>query len=767
MMKRLTHILLTVATTAALRADIYPLPQGTFNYTGSMMVNPTDSTHVMMGYAVWWGKLSTNDTSWADPNRYNTTTNTTWRNTTYNDLISGRDPQNGNYPAGLCCATPLLPSAVQTATGMSAGYPSNCPAVIQLHNQQIRNLGCDIIVPDLTNNTVGQYSYAEREAGYTNIQPKAFMALMETLDNQNQDYPVTDPLRVVPCLGIVSVYSPWQVGSTHEIGDLVSDGGINYRCTQKVESGNTTKAPSQLASHWTAVVGPDLVVDTTSGHDNLSAFQRELLFTLKELQKHPKLAVCYGEANSPLVIVYHATVSYYIDAVNAQAQTLKNQGYQFTLRHMGGFTESVNGFWNNPDASATRDPNDPTNPYIRLKDTVWTWCDRVYTHPASDGFSSYTLLPGGGRGEFVAVTPKSPGWGVDTTATRGGQVIYEQTSIARRVNPVFLFLSEYKHFMSHDSCFHVETARDIEPTVEWGTAIYDMMKDAVAKYRAYQSNAGRARFTEITARGKLDSQYGAFIIGFNTVGPAGMRIVAKAMGPGLAPYMPGGTSTTVVDPILQLHNSNGLLAMNNDWATFQHTPSGDSNNFLKVRVLPNSPYLIRGLNYGQPLDAKEAAITADLCPDSSYTVVMGDAGGTNRIGHIRLVSTDTISDSRIAGMSLRGTAGNGNNTLILGFHLDRTMRICVRGSGPSLAQFGLAAVADPRLEVYRGSTMVASSWDIDPATKAQLQPRYWWTIDDREAGLANLELQAGDYTVLLYNQGPGPDGVGHIDIQEW
>jgi len=127
-----------------------------------------------------------------------------------------------------------------------------------------------------------------------------------------------------------------------------------------------------------------------------------------------------------------------------------------------------------------------------------------------------------------------------------------------------------------------------------------------------------------------------------------------------------------------------------------------------VRILRNSEYYVQSLNYGQTLQSNEPGITADLDPDLSYSALLTDQSSYGRIGHIRIVVSDEISDSRIQHFNGRGNVQVGDQVLILGFRLDRAMSIGIRGSGPSLSAFGLSGLlADPRVEVHGSAGLTA------------------------------------------------------------
>ena len=96
----------------------------------------------------------------------------------------------------------------------------------------------------------------------------------------------------------------------------------------------------------------------------------------------------------------------------------------------------------------------------------------------------------------------------------------------------------------------------------------------------------------------------------------------------------------------------------------------------------------------------EAAIVHSLDP-GQYTAVVRGRDGTG-IGLIEVYDLSEQSDSKLANLSTRGLAGSGDDALIGGLIVGggentETLRVVVRGIGPSLAAHGVPGVlANPR-----------------------------------------------------------------------
>ena len=119
-------------------------------------------------------------------------------------------------------------------------------------------------------------------------------------------------------------------------------------------------------------------------------------------------------------------------------------------------------------------------------------------------------------------------------------------------------------------------------------------------------------------------------------------------------------------------------------------------------------------------------------------------------------------------ISGRSQVGTGENVAISGFIVTGTAskRVGVRGMGPSLASFGVAApLADPMIELRRanGSLILANdNWKAiqqTEITNAGIAPS-----NDKEAALI-ATLTAGNYTAIVRGKNGGT-GVGPAEVYD-
>jgi len=95
-----------------------------------------------------------------------------------------------------------------------------------------------------------------------------------------------------------------------------------------------------------------------------------------------------------------------------------------------------------------------------------------------------------------------------------------------------------------------------------------------------------------------------------------------------------------------------------------------------------------------------------------YALVASNTSGSTTSNPATLTVVPASQSSRLINLSIRSIAGLGEQTLIAGFTLagSANANVVLRGIGPTLASFQVPNVlADARLELYRGQTMLSSN----------------------------------------------------------
>jgi len=236
----------------------------------------------------------------------------------------------------------------------------------------------------------------------------------------------------------------------------------------------------------------------------------------------------------------------------------------------------------------------------------------------------------------------------------------------------------------------------------------------------------------------VTSLIGGFIIG----GPNGRQIVIRALGPSLADFglMP------LADPTLELHDATGaIIASNDNWMDTQEA------EILDTGIAPTDPL--------------ESAIVITV-PPGTYTAIVrgnrGDPGAPLAASGTALAEIYDISLTVAQGLdniSTRGAVQGAADPMIAGFIVGdgSDVTAVIRGLGPSLEDFGLSGLTDPRLDVFDGEgNLLASNDNWQDSQAAEIEATGLAPSDPLEAAIL-ITLPRGAYTAVL----SPVDGVIH------
>jgi hypothetical protein len=228
----------------------------------------------------------------------------------------------------------------------------------------------------------------------------------------------------------------------------------------------------------------------------------------------------------------------------------------------------------------------------------------------------------------------------------------------------------------------------------------------------------------------VTSIIGGFIIG----GKSARKVLIRALGPSLADF----GLVPLADPTLELHDAAGVIVASNDnWMDTQET------DIMNTGLAPN--------------DALESAIVITLVPGSYTAIVQGnnvDPGVPVPTGGTALVEVYDISISVAEGLdniSTRGAVQGTADPMIAGFVVaegsDDT--VLIRGLGPSLENFGLSGLTDPRLDLFDGEgNILASNDNWQDSQSADIDATGLAPSDPLEAAILMI-LPRGAYTAVL------------------
>ena len=180
-------------------------------------------------------------------------------------------------------------------------------------------------------------------------------------------------------------------------------------------------------------------------------------------------------------------------------------------------------------------------------------------------------------------------------------------------------------------------------------------------------------------------------------------------------------------------------------ATFSVTASGSPPLFYQWRFNATD---LPGAN--SPTLSLPAVTPAQA---GAYSLVV-----TNRLGSVTSLAAPLLVNPAawLSNLSVRTTLATGQN-VIVGFVVGGgTKDLLVRAAGPALASFGLAtALADPRLELYRGTAKISENndWPAALAPAFTAVGAFPFPTASRDAAL--LQPLGGPHTVQASGTGPG------------
>lgn len=256
-----------------------------------------------------------------------------------------------------------------------------------------------------------------------------------------------------------------------------------------------------------------------------------------------------------------------------------------------------------------------------------------------------------------------------------------------------------------------------------------------------------SQLVNVATRARVESGTGNEIIGgFIITGSGNKNVIIRGLGPSL---QNSGLTDFLVNPTLELRNSGGVLATNQDWRDTQEAA-------IKGTGIP-------------PLYDVESAIVASL-PAGGYTVILKGLSGGTGLGLIEVYDLATGATSRLANLSTRASVKTGNNVMIGGFFVDAGTggaNIAVRALGPSLTAFGVpGALPDPTLELRDGDgTLILANddWQDNAGQAAALTAAGMAPTNNKEAAVIKF-LTPGAYTAIVQGRNGTPTGVGLVEI---
>ena len=258
----------------------------------------------------------------------------------------------------------------------------------------------------------------------------------------------------------------------------------------------------------------------------------------------------------------------------------------------------------------------------------------------------------------------------------------------------------------------------------------------------------------LSTRMRVSTNEKVLIAGFIVTGTAPKRVIIRGIGRSLS-----GFSGVLSDPVLELHQGNTTLIVNDNWKTRQDGSSQQAE--VEATGIP-------------PTNDLESAIVTTLSPDT-YTVILSGNSGASGIGVVEVYDLDQAASSELANLSSRGFVDVNNDVMIGGLivggaNTDGKATVLIRALGPSLTGTGVQQpLVDPVLELRDSNGAAVASndnWKINDQTQQSQENAIRATTvapsNDSEAALI-ATLSPGTYTAIVRGKN-NTTGVGLVEV---
>jgi aryl-phospho-beta-D-glucosidase BglC (GH1 family) len=210
--------------------------------------------------------------------------------------------------------------------------------------------------------------------------------------------------------------------------------------------------------------------------------------------------------------------------------------------------------------------------------------------------------------------------------------------------------------------------------------------------------------------------------------------------------------------------------------------SGPKQAFFRTGEISFTPafngtvlqYAATGLPGGLTIDAATGKIggTVTHATTATATITATGTSGTASQQIALAIAPDTLTETRLANLSLRSNTAPGDKIATVGLVLTGDKVLLGRLAGPALVPYGVSGtLAQPVLKLYRGQTLLATYGaqkdSSDPAGVAQASSyagAFSFDATAADAGIV-LPLTAGQYTLQAIGQNDA-SGVGLIELYD-
>lgn len=253
---------------------------------------------------------------------------------------------------------------------------------------------------------------------------------------------------------------------------------------------------------------------------------------------------------------------------------------------------------------------------------------------------------------------------------------------------------------------------------------------------AVAASANPGRLVNLAIRSTAGASAQTLILGATIGGATSgtQSLLLRAIGPSLTVF---GVTGVIADPLLTVYRDTTVLATNDNW----------SGNAAVVATAAQ----VGAFALSDTASRDAALVQSGLAP-GSYSLQVTPASGTGGIALAEVYDASSTGP-RLVNLSARTQVGTGANLLIAGFAIggETSKTVLIRAIGPGLAPFGVTGtLADPKLELYSGSTLLAvnDNWDASTADTFSAIGAFNLPAASRDAALL-VTLAPGSYTAQV------------------
>lgn len=280
--------------------------------------------------------------------------------------------------------------------------------------------------------------------------------------------------------------------------------------------------------------------------------------------------------------------------------------------------------------------------------------------------------------------------------------------------------------------------------------IADSDNNTIRVGRPLDQAAQTSQLTNLSVRADIVSGQ-RLMVGF--VMSANKPVLVRAIGPGLARYLPALTPV-VLNPSLELYNAlGGVVDHNDNWGGGATLVTA----FNAAGAFPLDPSSADAVT----LRSIEGSHTAHYIAQGSGVGLIEayDAGSSGQAG-------------RFSNLSARYRVGGSANTgsLMAGFAIGGTgfKTLLIRGIGPQLAKYGaVGTLADPKLELYdvQGNKIAENDqWPASLASAFAKARAFDFEVGSKDAALL-ISLPPGLYSAQV-SSADGTTGEAMVEVYE-